>query len=124
MITKLQERGLKIEWGDDLSTEGERLLTENAKKPIFVTHWPRKIKAFYMKVSEKDPEVVECADLQAPNGFGEIVGSSEREEDINIIIENLKRDGDDPKKYSWYQDQNHYVVQIHIFLGLSTNCIF
>lgn len=119
-IEKLQSKGLNISFGDDIKTDGERLLTEGEDKPLFVTHWPRSIKAFYMKVSDKDPELVECADLQAPNGFGEIVGGSEREEDIKVIIDNLKRDGDDPKKYDWYLDLRRYGSVPHSGFGLGT----
>jgi len=119
-ITKLQEKGLKIEFGDDIKTDGEKLLTEDLKAPMFITHWPRKIKAFYMKVSDKDPELVECADLQAPRGFGEIVGGSERETDINVITQNLKKEGDNPKKYDWYLDLRRYGSVPHSGFGLGT----
>ncbi len=117
-VKLLQDKGSSISWGDDISTDDEKLLMENEKYPIFITHWPRKIKAFYMKVDDDNPEVVKCADLQASFGYGEIIGGSERETDYNIIVENLKRDGDDPERYSWYLDLRKYGSVPHSGFGL------
>ena len=117
-IRIIQKKGGRIEYGDDFGVEHERLLTEDESQPIFITSWPRKMKAFYMKVDDRNPELVKCADLQAPKGFGELVGSSQREEDIKVIIENLKREGDDPKKYEWYLDLRRFGTVPHSGFGL------
>ena len=114
----LQKKGADINWLDDLGTEHERLLMEDEKQPVFITHWPRKIKAFYMKLDENNPELVKCADLQAPFGYGEIIGGSEREIDPQVIIDNLKRDGDDPARYKWYIDLRTYGGVPHSGFGL------
>jgi len=117
-IEILQRKGSQIKFGEDIGTQDERLLTADKKKPIFITHWPRKIKAFYMKVNPENPETVLCADMQAPAGYGEISGSSVREENAKVIIENLKREGDDPKKYRWYLELRDYGSVPHAGFGI------
>ena len=87
------------------------------KNFLFITHWPRELKAFYMKVSD-NAKTVECCDLQAPLGFGELIGGSERETDIKEIVANLKREGDNPKKYEWYLDLRRYGSVPHAGYGL------
>jgi len=116
-IDELRRKGSKIKYGEDIGTEDEKLLMSDRSQPLFITHWPRALKAFYMKVSENG-ETVECCDLQAPKGFGEIVGGSERETDIKEIVANLERDGDDPKKYEWYLDLRRYGSVPHAGYGL------
>jgi len=117
-IKILQKKGSKIKHGEDIGTDDEKLLTADKEKPVFITHWPRKIKAFYMKVNPENPETVLCADMQAPKGYAEISGSSVREESSKIIIENLKKEGDDPKKYKWYLELRDYGSVPHAGFGI------
>ncbi len=106
-IEKLKKLGIKISWGKDLRTIEEEKLTQGLNKPLIVTHYPREIKAFYMKDDRKNPKVVLCNDMIAP-GYGEIIGGSERETDIEILKEKLLKAGEDLKNYEWYLDLRRY----------------
>ncbi len=107
----------KVEWGTDLQTEHERYLTERIfKKPVFVTDYPKDIKAFYMKLND-DNKTVRAVDMLVP-GIGEIIGGSQREEDYDKLINrmhelNLKEDD-----YSWYLDTRRYGTVVHSGFGL------
>ncbi len=120
-IKILTESGEKfdypISWGSDLQTEHERYLTEkHFGKPVFVTDWPRDIKAFYMKVNP-DGKTVAAADLLVP-GVGELVGGSQREEDINVLKEQIEKFGLREEDYSWYMDLRRYGGTKHAGFGL------
>ncbi len=77
-LSILNDKGLKLKWGDDLGVEEEKALTEAEEKPMFIYNWPKEIKPFYMPINPRDERTVLCADLQAPKGHGEIIGGSER----------------------------------------------
>jgi hypothetical protein len=85
-----------------LSSLHERKLTESRKAPIFITNYPREIKAFYMKVNPDKPDTVICGDLLAPEGYGEIIGGSVREEKNELLIERLQKEGANLKNYEWF----------------------
>lgn len=116
-IELLKEKGFDIHWGDDFGTPHEKALVEGEEKPIFVTNFPMESKAFYMKVSP-DGKTVECADMLAPEGYGEIIGGSEREEDIDSMVERLKKDGANIENYEWYFDLRRYGSVPHSGFGL------
>lgn len=120
-IRILNESGKKFEypvqWGDDLQTEHERYLTEEVYgRPVFVTDWPRDIKAFYMRVND-DGKTVAAVDLLVP-GVGELVGGSQREERLDVLNESIKKFGLDPKSYEWYADLRRYGGNRHAGFGL------
>ncbi|MCF2139295.1 MAG: asparagine--tRNA ligase [Candidatus Lokiarchaeota archaeon] len=115
-VERIQKKGVEIEWGEDFGTHHERALTEDLSSPIHVTHFPRDIKAFYMKTL--DGKYAECNDLLAPEGYGEIIGSSQREDDIDNIIFNLKRDGSKIEDYEWYLDLRRFGSVPHSGFGL------
>ncbi len=107
----------KVSWGIDLQTEHERFLSENIfKKPVFVTDYPSEIKAFYMK-QNADGKTVSAADLLAP-GIGEIIGGSQREDDINILKQKIEKFGLNEKDYWWYEDLRRYGSVPHSGFGL------
>lgn len=116
-----QKAGLKIEWGQDLRTEAEHILTDDRDKFLFVEYYPKEIKSFYMKHNEDDPRTYKNSDLLAPLGFGEMIGASERETDYQLIIDNLDRIGDDPKKYEWYLDLRKYGSVPHSGFGVGVD---
>ncbi len=120
-IEKLQQQGLKIKWGEDIRTEAEDILSRDLEKPLIITHYPKAIKAFYMKENPDDPRTVLCNDMIAPEGYGEIIGASVRETDVNKIIELLKRDGDDPAKYEWYLDLRRFGSVPHAGFGVGVD---
>ena len=117
-IEELKRSGSPIEWGADLGTAEERALTIERKQPLFVTHFPRELKAFYMLRSPTDPKTVEATDLLAPEGFGEIVGASCRETNIDFLTERLRELGADPSSYEWYLDLRRHGNVPHAGFGL------
>ena len=120
-IKILKESGVAfeypIDWGSDLQTEHERYLTEKVYgRPVFVTDWPRDIKAFYMRVND-DGKTVAAVDLLVP-GVGELVGGSQREERLDVLLESIKKFGLDENDYSWYVDLRRYGGAKHAGFGL------
>ena len=108
---------VKVEWGMDLQTEHERYLTEQIfKKPIFVTDYPKDIKAFYMKLNP-DNKTVAAMDCLVP-GIGEIVGGSQREEDYAKLEKRINELGLDMDSYTWYMDLRKYGSVVHSGYGL------
>ena len=117
-IDILQKKGISIEWGDDLGADEERVLTMEFDKPFFITHFPKQIKSFYMKLERDRPEVVRGFDLLAPEGYGEIIGGSEREDDYDKLYQRIVEEGYDPKDYKWYLDLRKYGSVPHSGFGL------
>ena len=107
----------KVEWGTDLQTEHERFLTEQIfKRPVFVTDYPKEIKAFYMRLND-DGKTVAAADCLVP-GIGEIIGGSQREERLDILESRIKELGMNPADYWWYCDLRRYGSCRHAGFGL------
>ncbi len=106
-----------VSWGTDLQTEHERYLTEQVfKKPIFVTNYPKEIKAFYMRLDEGE-RTVAAADCLVP-GIGEIVGGSQREERLDVLVRRMGELGLNPEDYWWYLDLRRYGSCRHAGYGL------
>jgi len=106
-----------VSWGIDIQTEHERYLAEQVfKKPVFVTDYPKDIKAFYMR-RNPDGKTVTAMDLLAP-GIGEIIGGSQREERLDVLIECIKEFGLNPDDYWWYLDLRRYGTVKHSGFGL------
>ncbi|MHA2140749.1 MAG: asparagine--tRNA ligase [Candidatus Thorarchaeota archaeon] len=117
-IEYCQSKGLDISWGEDIRTEAEHIITDDRDKFVFIEYYPKEIKSFYMKHNEADPRTYKNSDLLAPEGFGEMIGGSERETDALKILDNLDRIGDDPKKYEWYIDIRRYGSVQHSGFGV------
>ncbi len=117
-INLLKENGFDVAFGSDFGTKEEAFLTQNEKKPLFIEKYPLEIKAFYMKENPDDTRTVLCNDMLAPEGFGEMIGGSERETDYTKIIERLKKQGEDLKNYEWYLDLRRYGSVPHSGFGL------
>ena len=113
-----EKKNVKIPWGKDLRTIEEDKLSELYDTPVIVTRYPKKVKAFYMKEDPENPEVVLGFDMIAPEGYGEIIGASQREESIEKLKENLKEQGEDPEKYEFYFDTRRYGSVPHGGYGL------
>ena len=106
-----------VEWGIDLQTEHERFLTEQVfKKPLFVTDYPKGIKAFYMRLNDDD-RTVAAVDLLVP-GIGEIIGGSQREERLEVLNRRLRESGMNGEAYRWYLDLRRYGSAKHAGYGL------
>ncbi len=106
-----------VSWGVDLQTEHERYITEEVfKKPVFVTDYPKEIKAFYMRLNDDNKTVAAC-DLLVP-GVGEIIGGSQREERVDVLERRMKEMGLDIGQYDWYMDLRRYGGVKHAGYGL------
>ena len=107
----------KVSWGCDLQTEHERFLTEKIfKKPVFVTDYPKEIKAFYMRLNDDGKTVAACDCLVM--GIGEIIGGSQREERLDVLEARINELGLDPRDYDWYLDLRRYGGVKHSGYGL------
>ena len=120
-IAEAVKAGHKFEfpvyWGCDLQSEHERYLTEQVyKKPVFLTDYPKEIKAFYMRLND-DGKTVAAADLLVP-GIGELIGGSQREEREDVLLARMKEMGLRAEDYSWYIDLRRYGGTVHAGFGL------
>ncbi|MDT8274380.1 MAG: asparagine--tRNA ligase, partial [Desulfomonilia bacterium] len=114
----LKGKGSDIQWGSDLGGDDETLITGLFDKPVFIECYPKKTKAFYMKQHPEKPEYVLCADLLAPEGYGEIIGGSQREDDLNVLLNSIRDNGLDPERYGWYLDLRRFGSVPHSGFGL------
>ena len=114
----LHRKGSSIKWGDDLGAEDEALLVEDHDRPIFIYNYPKEAKAFYMKENPEDPRTVLCDDCLAPEGYGEIIGGSQREDDHDKLVERIKAEGLPMDAYGWYLDLRKYGTFTHAGFGL------
>jgi asparaginyl-tRNA synthetase len=117
-IEILQKKGSAITWGDDLGAEDEALLVADYDRPVFVCNYPKEAKAFYMKENPADPRTVLCADLLAHEGYGEMIGGSQREDDYDKIVARLQHEGLPMDAYGWYLDLRKYGTFVHSGFGL------
>ena len=114
----LASKGVEVEWGKDLRTLEERVLTEGKSKPVIVTHYPRISQAFYKARDPQKPDVVLGFDVIAGDGVGEVVGGSERETDLETIQQSLRDQGQDPASYDWYLDSRRFGSVQHAGFGM------
>ena len=117
-VATLQKKGSKVQWGDDLGAEDEALLVEDYDRPIFVMNYPKEAKAFYMKENPDDPRTVLCDDMLAPEGYGEIIGGSQREDDLDKILHRLREEKLPEEAYDWYLALRKYGTFPHSGFGL------
>ena len=112
------KEGLDIQWGKDLRTLEENKLADHFTTPVVVTHYPVEIMAFYKPRDKKDPKTALCFDMIAPDGYGEIIGGSQRSLDINDMTKRLKAMGENADNYKWYFDLRKYGSVPHSGYGL------
>jgi asparaginyl-tRNA synthetase len=117
-IDLLHRKGSTTAWGEDLGAEDESLIVADYDRPVFVTNYPKEAKAFYMKENPKDPRTVLCDDLLAPEGYGEIIGGSQREDDYDKLLARIIEEGLDPAAYAWYLDLRRYGTFVHSGFGI------
>ena len=116
-VALLQEKGSEIEWGRDLGAPDEMLLTEQFEQPVFVHDYPKAVKAFYMKENPDDPRTVRCNDLLV-RGYGELIGGSQREDDLDKLLARIREENLPEDKYGWYLDLRRYGTFTHSGFGL------
>ncbi|TKD69811.1 asparagine--tRNA ligase [Pseudalkalibacillus hwajinpoensis] len=118
-ITLLKDKGFTdIEWGEDFGAPHETAIAESFEKPVFITNYPKDIKAFYMKPDPEREDVVLCADLIAPEGYGEIIGGSQRIDDLALLEQRYEEHGLTDDAYKWYLELRRYGSVPHSGFGL------
>ncbi|MGD6831560.1 asparagine--tRNA ligase [Sutcliffiella halmapala] len=118
-IKFLNEKGFDdIKWGDDFGSPHETAIAESYDMPVFITHYPIGIKPFYMQPHPERDDVVLCADLIAPEGYGEIIGGSERVHDFDLLKQRLEEHNLDSEAYKWYLELRQYGSVPHSGFGL------
>jgi asparaginyl-tRNA synthetase len=117
-VALVQKKGSATQWGEDLGADDEALIVQDYDRPVFVYNYPKQAKAFYMKENPDDPRTVLCDDLLAPEGFGEIIGGSQREDDYDKLVARIKEEGLPMEAYDWYLDLRKYGTFTHAGFGL------
>ncbi len=117
-VAKLRGMGREMEWGSDLGAPDETALTEGLDRPLFVFEYPKEVKAFYMKENPADPRTVLCDDCLAPEGYGEIIGGSQREDDLERLVARIREQELPEEAYDWYLDLRRYGTFVHSGFGL------
>ncbi len=117
-VAKLNQLGSDLQWGHDLGGDDETLLAQQYDRPVFVFNYPKVVKAFYMKENPDDPRTVLNNDCLAPEGYGEIIGGSQREDDYDRLLARIHEQGLDPEGYRWYLDLRKYGTFVHSGFGL------
>jgi asparaginyl-tRNA synthetase len=112
------ELAANFEWGGDLGGSDETVIARLHDRPVFVTHYPRQCKAFYMKRNAENHRLVNNFDLLAPEGYGEIIGGSQREDELAVLLTRLHEEGLNPADYEWYLDLRRYGSVPHGGFGL------
>lgn len=117
-VGMLQEAGYEVSWGEDFGAPHETYIAEQFQKPVFITNYPLEIKAFYMKPDPDYPETALCADLIAPEGYGEIIGGSQRIDDPQLMKQRYEEHNLSEEAYGWYLDLRKYGTVPHSGFGL------
>ncbi len=116
-VEKLRTMGSDIGAEDDLGGDDETMLTEQLEKPVFIEKYPAVVKAFYMKRDPENPGLALCADLLAPEGYGEIIGGSQREDDYDALLARIEEHKLPVKAFEWYLDLRKYGSVPHSGFG-------
>jgi len=117
-LKKLEELGASVPWGKDLGGDEETVLANAFDRPVLVFNYPKAAKAFYMKENPSDPSTVLNNDCLAPEGYGEIIGGSQREDDHDRLLARIHQEGLPPEAYGWYLDLRKYGTFVHSGFGL------
>jgi asparaginyl-tRNA synthetase len=117
-LTILKKKGTDVEFGDDFGAPEETILSESFEKPVSITHYPLKIKAFYMQPDPENPDLALCVDMLAPEGYGEIIGGGQRIHDYDLLLKRIKAHNLPIEDYQWYLDLRKYGSVPHAGFGL------
>ena len=117
-IKLLNDNGFEIKWGEDFGAVEDTFISEQYDKPVIVYGWPKEIKAFYMKRDPDNENLVLSMDILAPEGYGEIIGGSERETSIELLLDRIKEENLNKKDYEWYLDLRRYGSVPHSGFGM------
>jgi asparaginyl-tRNA synthetase len=117
-VEKLKALGSDMAWGRDIGGEDETLLAKQFDRPVMVFNYPKGVKAFYMKENPADPRTVLNNDMLAPEGYGEIIGGSQREDDYDKLLHRIREEKLPEESYGWYLDLRKYGTFVHAGFGL------
>jgi asparaginyl-tRNA synthetase len=117
-VAKLREQGMAMVWGDDLGGDEETALSLMFLSPVMVHRYPRRAKAFYMEADPDNPDLALCVDMLAPEGYGEIIGGSQRVADLEVLLERLREHNLPQEPFEWYLDLRRYGSVPHSGFGL------
>ena len=117
-VKLLNEKGQPFEWGGDFGAPDETLLASSFDRPVAVTRYPSKVKAFYMEPDPQRPDVALCVDVLAPEGYGEIIGGSERIASYDLLLQRIKEHDLPPEAFEWYLDLRRYGTVPHGGFGM------
>jgi len=117
-VKMLNEKGQPFEWGGDFGAPDETLLANSFDRPVAVTRYPSKVKAFYMEPDPQRPDVALCVDVLAPEGYGEIIGGSQRIADYDLLLRRIKEHDLPPEAFEWYLDLRRYGTVPHGGFGM------
>ena len=114
----LKDNNSPIQWGDDFGAEDETILSNNFEKPVIIYKYPAVCKAFYMKNDQKKNDLALCCDMLAPEGYGEIIGGGQREDNYDILKDKLQQHGLNQNNFQWYLDLRKFGSVPHGGFGL------
>ena len=114
----LRQQGVSHEWGEDFGTTEDSTISEQFDRPVMITHYPLQTKAFYMKSDPENSDLALCVDVLAPEGYGEIIGGSQREDDYNKLLKNMAHHNLPREPFEWYLDLRRYGSAPHAGFGL------
>jgi asparaginyl-tRNA synthetase len=117
-LERLKAKGLNVAWGDDLGGDEETQLSSDFETPVLVHRYPAECKAFYMKRDTARPEVALCVDMLAPEGYGEIIGGGQREDDYEVLRQRILSHGLPVEPFNWYLDLRRYGSVPHAGFGM------
>jgi asparaginyl-tRNA synthetase len=117
-IERLQQQGVAIAWGDDLGAEAETALSQSFDRPVMVHRYPLAAKAFYMKPDPADPRLALCVDVLAPEGYGEIIGGGQREDDLAALEARIAEHALPRDAFAWYLDLRRFGSVPHAGFGM------
>ncbi|MBI3247346.1 MAG: asparagine--tRNA ligase [Deltaproteobacteria bacterium] len=117
-IELLQKKGVEIQWGTDFGGDEETIISESFNRPVIIHRYPVENKAFYMKADPEDPRVALCMDVLGPEGYGEIIGGGQREDDLTALQTKIRAHGLPEEAFSWYLDLRRYGSVPHAGFGM------
>ncbi len=117
-VSKLKEAGVAFEWGNDLGGTDETILSNLHPSPLMITHYPAKVKAFYMQPDPERPDRALCLDMLAPEGYGEIIGGSQRIHDPELLLTRIREHGLPEAAFKWYLEFRRYGTVPHSGFGM------
>ena len=114
----LKDAGEEVPWGEDFGGGQETIISNHFDKPVLIHRYPTEAKAFYMKSDPQRPEVALCLDMLAPEGYGEIIGGGQREDDVEVLRQKIEEEQLPAEDFRWYLDVRRYGSVPHAGFGL------